>query len=182
MVHGLLFITVSLLFVSNIRSQPLDFFPKFHFNGKTDTSWLWNWAWGVENTVSIVDRTPALSFPSRPAAFGPELTNPLLGYVIPLSSFTIPCASNASRVNNKPLSNPGCPKLCKSGPHEPERTDTWIALVQRGGCEFVSKVREAQRLGAKGVVVGGSDPAEFGNQDILVNMFSPSMFNLITVT
>jgi E3 ubiquitin-protein ligase RNF13/E3 ubiquitin-protein ligase RNF167 len=180
MVHGLLFITLSLAFVSKIRSQPLDFLPKFHFDGKTDRSWLWSWAWGAENTVAIVDRSPAVSFPSRPAAFGTELTSPLLGYVIPLSSFTVSCSDFVVDIGLSPnvtaSPNLGCPRLCKIGQHQPERTDTWIALVQRGKCEFVSKVREAQRLGAKAVVVGGDDPAVSGNPDILVNMYSPSMF------
>ncbi|KAG5722318.1 hypothetical protein E4T56_gene9365, partial [Termitomyces sp. T112] len=35
------------------------------------------------------------------------------------------------------------------------------------------KVREAQRLGAKAVVVGGDDPAISGFPDALVNMYSP---------
>ncbi|KAJ7902384.1 hypothetical protein B0H13DRAFT_2252073 [Mycena leptocephala] len=123
---------------------------------KSERSWLWGWAWGAESTVSVVDRFPILSFASRPAAFGIEIVDPILGYVIPLSSFTAPCASNASLL---PV-NTGCPRLCISGPHKPDSKETWIALVQRGGgCEFVKKVREAQRLGARAVVVGGEDPA-----------------------
>jgi E3 ubiquitin-protein ligase RNF13/E3 ubiquitin-protein ligase RNF167 len=73
--------------------------------------------------------------------------------------------------------NTGCPRLCISGPHKPDSNETWIALVQRGGgCEFVKKVREAQRLGARAVVVGGEDPAITGWPDTLVNMFSPGAF------
>ncbi|KAJ7930129.1 hypothetical protein B0H13DRAFT_1703089 [Mycena leptocephala] len=137
---------------------------------KSERSWLWGWAWGAESTVSVVDRFPILSFASRPAAFGIEIVDPILGYVIPLSSFTAPCASNASLL---PV-NTGCPRLCISGPHKPDSKETWIALVQRGGgCEFVKKVREAQRLGARAVVVGGEDPAITGWPDTLVNMFSP---------
>lgn len=70
--------------------------------------------------------------------------------------------------------NSGCPSLCLSGPHQP--TEAWIALVQRGKCEFVRKVREAQRLGARAVVVGGEDPEVTGNPDTLVNMYSPGTF------
>lgn len=69
------------------------------------------------------------------------------------------------------MDNSGCPNLCLSGPNEP--TEAWIALVQRGTCEFVKKVREAQRLGAKAVVVGGEDPEISGFPDTLVNMYSP---------
>ncbi|KAJ6466705.1 hypothetical protein C8R47DRAFT_1153439 [Mycena vitilis] len=137
---------------------------------KSEKSWLWGWAWGAESTVSVVDRSPILSFASRPAAFGAEITDPILGYVIPLSSFTVPCASNASLLP----SNTGCPSLCLSGPHKPDPSETWIALVQRGGgCEFVKKVREAQRLGARAVVVGGENPEITGYPDVLVNMYSP---------
>ncbi|KAL0579864.1 hypothetical protein V5O48_002111 [Marasmius crinis-equi] len=132
-------------------------------------SWL-SWVWGAESTVSVVDRSPVVSFISRPAAFGEEITTPILGYVIPLSSFTVPC-SNQSFTDPPP--NTGCPKLCISGPHEPEPSEPWIALVQRGDCEFVAKVREAQRLGARAVVVGGDNPEISGYPDTLVNMFSP---------
>jgi len=34
----------------------------------------------------------------------------------------------------------------------------WIALVQKGGCAFVTKVRNAQQLGALAVIVGRSAP------------------------
>jgi len=37
----------------------------------------------------------------------------------------------------------------------------------------VEKTREAQRLGAKAIVVGGDNPDIYGNPDTLVNMFSP---------
>ncbi|KAK7054129.1 mismatch repair-related protein [Favolaschia claudopus] len=137
---------------------------------KSERSWLWGWAWGAESTVSVVDRSPVVSFASRPAAFGAEINDPILGYVIPLSSFTVPCESNFSALPD----NTACPRLCLSGPHQPDSNETWIALVQRGGgCEFVSKVREAQRLGARAVVVGGQNPEITGYPDTLVNMFSP---------
>ena len=103
------------------------------------------------------------------AAFGGEINDPLLGYAIPLSSFTIPCSH--SDTLHPHLDNSGCPDLCLSGPNEP--TEAWIAIVQRGQCEFVKKVREAQRLGAKAVVVGGEDPEISGFPDNLVNMYSP---------
>jgi hypothetical protein len=137
-----------------------------------DQSWLWGWAWGPDSTVSIVDRSPPVTFPSRPAGFGAELSDPLLGYVIPLHSFTVPC-SNESATSHIDSPNLGCPSLCSIDPNIPERLEPWIALVQRGACQFVSKAREAQRLGAKAVVVGGEDPDISGKPDTLVNMFSP---------
>jgi len=53
--------------------------------------------------------------------------------------------------------------------------------VQRGACQFVSKAREAQRLGAKAVVVGGEDPDISGKPDTLVNMFSPEDASDVTI-
>jgi len=139
------------------------------FSTKSERSWLWGWAWGAESTVSVVDREPIVSFPSRPAAFGAEIHDTILGYVIPLSSFTVSCALNDTLLFPQP--NTGCPDLCLSGPNKP--TEAWIALVQRGNCEFVKKVREAQRLGARAVVVGGDNPEISGYPDALVNMYSP---------
>jgi len=79
-------------------------------------------------------------------------------------------------VSDKPTDTPGnlgCPRVCVGGPYEPDPNDPWIALVQRGGCQFVDKAREAQRLGAKAIVVGGDNPELYGNPDSLVNMYSP---------
>ncbi|KAF8964430.1 hypothetical protein BDZ97DRAFT_1816540 [Flammula alnicola] len=160
-ISALLFITIA----SPVEQHPND----ISFSAKSDRTWLWGWAWGTESTVSVVDRSPVVSFPSRPAAFGAEINDPLLGYVIPLSSFTIPCKANYTQ-SSVPR-NWGCPDLCLSGTQQP--TEPWIALVQRGKCEFVKKVRESQRLGAKAVVVGGEDPDISGFPDTLINMYSP---------
>jgi len=97
-------------------------------------SWLWGWVWGSECSVSVVDRSPPLTFPSRPAAFGPDLDDALLGYVLPLSSFTAPCPSPLHNASNS-----ACPPLCQIGPHRPGSKEPWIALVQRGHCSFVDK-------------------------------------------
>ncbi|KIM54482.1 hypothetical protein SCLCIDRAFT_377403 [Scleroderma citrinum Foug A] len=143
-------------------------------------SWLWGWVWGADSTVSVVDRSPPLTFHSRPATFGPTLENPLLGYVIPLSSFTRRCPPNDTSANPGP-SNSGCPVLCQSGDHHPDPTESWIALVQRGWCPFVDKIREAQRLGARAVVVGGEDPDISGLPDTLINMYSKDASD-VTIT
>ncbi|PBK97388.1 hypothetical protein ARMGADRAFT_1009418 [Armillaria gallica] len=151
--------------VSSVRPRHI-----FSFGSRTEKSW-WGWAWGAESTVSVVDRSPVISFSSRPAAFGAEITGPILGYVIPVNTFTTPCSPDHSASDLLP--NTGCPRLCLSGPYEPDPSETWIALVQRGKCEFVNKVREAQRLGARAVVVGGENPNISGLPDTLVNMYSP---------
>ena len=54
--------------------------------------------------------------------------------------------------------NTGCPMLCPSPPtRHPEQNETWFALVRRGDCDFVTKAREVQRLGAKALIVGSRD-------------------------
>ena len=69
----------------------------------------------------------------------------------------------------------GCPRLCMRGKDRPQSSETWMALVMRGGCTFVDKVRGAQRFGAKGVVVGGETEEQDRNGDGLVQMFSLGM-------
>ncbi|KAI0270012.1 hypothetical protein BC834DRAFT_819798 [Gloeopeniophorella convolvens] len=145
-----------------------------------DQSWFLGWAWGPDSTVSVVDRSPPVTFFSRPAGFGGDLSDPLLGYVIPLNSFTTPCP-NVSSTSHLDSPNLGCPTLCSVDPDIPQRLEPWIALVQRGACQFVDKAREAQRLGAKAVVVGGEDPAISGKPDTLVNMFSPEDASDVTI-
>lgn len=166
MLWGFVFCAVSC--VLSVKS--LEFSVPSLLKAQSDKARLWSWAWGSQSIVSIVDHSPVISYTSRPAAFGAEIKDPILGYVIPLSSFTTPCASNQV-ANLGPPQNTGCSPLCVVSPHKP--IDTWIALVQRGGCEFVRKTREAQRLGAKAVIVGGDDPAISGYPDTLVNMYSP---------
>lgn len=173
----MLFLILLLALSAQIHSHPILFLRHLSFSptSRSDKGgWLFNWTFGWgESTVSVVDRSPPLTFSARPATFGSELEDPLLGYVIPLSSFTTPCASaNASNVLSDG-DNLACETLCTNGPHKPDPTETWIALVQRGQCQFVDKVREAQRLGANAVVVGGDNPETSGNPDTLVNMYSP---------
>ncbi|KZV78506.1 hypothetical protein EXIGLDRAFT_690018 [Exidia glandulosa HHB12029] len=116
-----------------------------------------------DGAISIVDRTPALTFVARSASFGPRITEddgPLLGYLIPLESFT----SDEDAL--------GCPPVNVEPQDVPDANESWIALVQRGGCGFVEKVRAVQGLGARAVVVGGSRP-EPGTGDELLQMYSP---------
>jgi hypothetical protein len=126
------------MFVFQVQAHPLSFLHKLSATSQ-EGGWLWGWVWGAESTVSVVDRSPPLTFHSRPADFGLVLDEPLLGYVIPMSSFTTPCATNDATLVDR-HSNSGCPKLCIYGPHRPDPGESWIALVQRGHCAFVDKV------------------------------------------
>ncbi|KAI0312864.1 hypothetical protein OF83DRAFT_1176223 [Amylostereum chailletii] len=174
-----------LILISGTSAHPLSWIRKVSASvqgGLQDHAWLWGWAWGPDSTVAIVDRSPPVTFYSRPAGFGGDLTDPLLGYVIPLNSFTAPCPNSQvldSGINNS--TNTACPTLCVVGNNRPEGNEPWIALVQRGKCQFVDKTREAQRLGAKAVVVGGDDPDVSGNPDVLVNMYSPGDSSDVTI-
>ncbi|KAH8822538.1 hypothetical protein DL96DRAFT_1618097 [Flagelloscypha sp. PMI_526] len=156
---------------------------------KQHNAWLnLHWTFGgsiASGSVTVVDRNPMVSFDARPAAFGPEMVVPILGYLIPLSSFTYTCDDpHASSDSTDP--NAGCPNLCvypdahttdansttdlsKTG--APDPTESWFALVQRGTCDFANKAREAQRLGAQGIVVGNYQT--IGGGDGLVSMYSP---------
>lgn len=157
--------------------HPLDWLPRA--SDSTDRAWsLWGLFWMPDATVTVVRNEP-VTFLSRPAGFGGALAHSRLGYVIPLSSFTAPCANGTAATfpidSLEDVQNLGCPRLCITGPHVPDPTEPWIALVQRGECQFVEKAREAQRLGAKAVVVGGDKPEWHGNADTLVNMWDPGV-------
>lgn len=168
-------LAVCLVSALSAHAHPVDWFHRLTAVSRQDGgSWLWGWAWAADGTVSIVDRSPPRVYPARPASFGAELAEPLLGYVIPLSSFTMPCPATNESVPPPFVPDPvqGCPDLCVSGPNQPERSETWIALVQRGGCPFVEKARQAQRLGARAVVVGGDRQSP----DALLNMYSESSY------
>jgi hypothetical protein len=171
---SLLNLVLALLVVSKASAHPVDWLKRLTFTptNRQDGSWLWGWAWAADGSVSVVDRSPSRMYPARPASFGTELTEPLLGYVIPLSAFTGPCPTENSTTHYPFKANPvqGCPNLCISGPSKPDPEERWIALVQRGGCPFVEKARQAQQLGARAVVVGGDRK----NPDALLNMYSES--------
>jgi len=135
--------------------------------------------------VYIKDHEPVESFLSRPASFGPHVVDEpgLPGYLIPVSSFSSTCFSPSDLVQDPDWyhkNNTGCPPLCidpaKPKPEVvPLMRENWIALVQRGDCQFLSKVRAAQGLGAKAVVVGGWKVVD-GDRDDLVNMFSAGKY------
>ncbi|CAM0136146.1 unnamed protein product [Umbelopsis sp. WA50703] len=80
----------------------------------------------------------------RIAAFGPRISEDgIYGFLI------------------EPSDRSGCTIV------QPERSEKWIALVERGGCSFIEKVRNMQRSGAIAVAVG--DPDHVG----WTTMFAP---------
>ena len=120
-------------------SASTSWFHRIH-PSSADGSWLWGWM-GADNVVSVVDRSPPVSFVSRPASFGRMIEDVVNGYGIPMNAFTVSCSEDrkiSRRLEEGP--NLGCPRLCPSGGHMPEPSEAWIAIVQRGNCSFVSKV------------------------------------------
>ncbi|OAV94993.1 hypothetical protein PTTG_05503 [Puccinia triticina 1-1 BBBD Race 1] len=113
---------------------------------------------------------------SRPASFGPHFSNPdgQPMNLIPIESYlhhpSSPSISPATEAVPSTLVEPdpfknrkGCPPSASLAPlsdqpplDRPSAThpQDWIALIERGTCAFVDKVRYAQTLGASAVIVG----------------------------
>ena len=97
------------------------------------------------------------SYSIRPAAFGPDKVDEdgLWGTLWPIQRFL---SKNQVDIHG----NTGCPGIpsdedgmeIESSKHKPP--SDWIALMERGGCSFDAKVRFAQSLGAKAVIMGDS--------------------------
>lgn len=116
--------------------------------------------WCVDQLTKSADT----SYATRPAAFGPQAVDAegLWGHLLPIRLFY------GTPNHDGLVPNDGCPGhtqdsasanassfnrlLRGSKPRKPPKN--WIALVERGNCSFVEKVRLAQELGAIAVVVG----------------------------
>jgi len=92
----------------------------------------------VDATIIVVATN--VTYQDRIAAFGPRLTDEgLFGYIVSVEMI--------EDDNQK-----GCSKLKKD-----VSTKNWIALVERGQCTFIEKVRNMQASGAIAVVVGDNE-------------------------
>ena len=148
-----------------------------------------------------------MTLPHRPAAFPSQLFAPLAlpvsGLLLPFSSFLntsdpkgtsespsnpvdfVADATSGSQTTGTSAGSYGhSPEYGCIPPSLPPRYSIppapWkIALVERGQCDFASKVRAAQERGAAGVVVGDgklreSETDEEGRKrESLITMFSP---------
>ncbi|KAI8826729.1 uncharacterized protein EV422DRAFT_562783 [Fimicolochytrium jonesii] len=118
--------------------------------------------------------------PDRQAAFGPQVPEEgIFGVVLPLSNWShLGRAKGDERVQGPTLvaftgrheQNSGCVEV--PGVTLPN----WIAIVQRGDCSFVQKVRAMQSSGAKAVVVGDNVP-----HSPLITMFASENVSDITI-
>ena len=67
MINLALVLVISFL-LPHARCHPVDWLRKFSPSARDDgNSWLWSWVWAADGTVSIVDRSPPVTFPARPA-------------------------------------------------------------------------------------------------------------------
>lgn len=102
-------------------------------------------------------------YPSRTAAFGPEISvDGLEAFMIPIEFLD----DSEDTQGCKPVSmaSPSAKHfwdLFKEymPPGMTNRTIPWIALVERGGCGFTEKVRAMQASGASAVIVGDNMPS-----------------------
>lgn len=97
---------------------------------------------------------------SRPAGFGPHFSNPdgELMQLLPIDAVTTSVSATTNQLlparrGCPPDSTDGAPLTFSTSPHPAN----WVALVERGTCTFVDKIRYAQQLGASAVIVGDWD-------------------------
>lgn len=85
-------------------------------------------------------------FPARTAEFGPRIKmEGLTGILLPIELLD----ENGSKKGCEPLKVP--PALKVNSEDVP-----WIALVERGSCTFLQKIKAMQESGASAVIVGGT--------------------------
>jgi hypothetical protein len=130
-----------------------------------------------------------ITLPHRPAAF-PARTSapfilPLSGQLVAFTSLPPPAHLSQyidSRDGGRDPTQACIPStdLRWTPPSPPYK----IALVQRGGCDFATKVKAAQERGAAGVIVGdmishpGETEEEGRERESLITMFSPGTSSL----
>lgn len=157
---------------------------------------------GPELTLIVQLGNDNLTLPHRPAAFPsrlfPPTSLPIDGFLVPFSDLpppitrsTITTPRPTSSIEMDPSSqSPSLPSdstlnlACLAPTFPPIRFETpdrpyTIALVERGGCDFATKVLAAQERGAGAVIVGDTrarmseSDAEGRERDGLITMFSP---------
>ncbi len=136
-----------------------------------------------------------LTLPHRPAAFPPHLSPPIAlpiqGFLTPFSNLPRPPSPppTHSPIHNQnpsayPISSDTSNLACIPSTFPPIRcipskTPYTIALIERGECDFATKVKAAQERGVSGVIVGdgrsreGESEEEGRGRENLITMFSP---------
>ncbi|OCF39663.1 hypothetical protein I317_06518 [Kwoniella heveanensis CBS 569] len=177
--------------------------------------WLTRWlSMGGEGSLTIhldgssdESQPTNISLPHRPAAFPAHVINPLplSGYVTPFASLlntTTPLLQGddlneaallssipelACLPPRSPVGRPSSPPDVGGGNRKGDKKVVKIALVERGGCDFATKIRAAQERGAGAVVVGdsvarrGESDEEGRRRESLITMFSPEDTDTISI-
>jgi hypothetical protein len=146
--------------------------------------WIAHWLGGGEGVVSIPVDGGNITLPHRPAAFpdwlGPTAQLPISGVLRPFAVLPPPKSQAVADDKGKEAPERACvapawPPIRPAYPLPPYT----IALVERGGCDFATKVLAAQERGAAAVIVGDSvaHPGETDEEgrarENLITMFSP---------
>jgi hypothetical protein len=128
-----------------------------------------------------------ITLPHRPAAFPNHLSPPT---ILPISGYLKSFASLTNQSQNQAdILIPSVEQACihtVSDRYFPPQKPYSIALVERGGCDFATKVKATQARGVAGVIVGdgvarlGESDEEGRTRDSLITMFSPGKFRLST--
>lgn len=125
-----------------------------------------------------------VTMPHRPAAFPAHIPSP---FNLPISGklvnfVSLPPLEHDQSAIVAPRDTQACVPASTIRWNPPSIPYT-IALVERGGCDFATKVRAAQERGAAGVIVGdtlariGETDEEGRERESLITMFSPGMCN-----
>ena len=133
--------------------------------------------------IVIVDQENQDAYYDRTAAFGPRVAEDgIEGYLVSVETlktvnniipntlhkrdiiFAQPTPSDG--VMGTILPQHGC--TLRERPAWLKENEPWIALVERGGCGFIDKVRMMQKSGAIAVVVGNNEMSSG-----LITMFAP---------
>lgn len=111
-------------------------------DGSAPRMQMFVWTGGLPNELQVLTGGAAGTYPITSAAFGPELTDtPLTGNLVLAEDGT------GDDVND------GCEPLTNGAAIAGN-----IAVIPRGTCSFVTKVRSAQDAGASGVVIVNNAP------------------------
>lgn len=122
----------------------------------------------VWNGANVVTNSPVVLNPGTPVlrVSGPAAGTAAGDYAVGAATFGPALSSTAVSGDIMPISSLGCSAFT---PTEALAVNGNIALIDRGTCSFVIKVKNAQNAGAKAVIiannVAGSPPPGLGGSD-----------------
>lgn len=103
-------------------------------------------------------------YPDRTAEFGPRFPAAgMTGYLVPVEYLMLGDPSGCQPLDKADIESFRAHRLLYNNYTRPDRLEQpiplpWVALVERGGCSFIKKVRAMQKSGASGVIIGDNRP------------------------